>query len=416
MSDALDTRPAPEPPLDSPGLAVAGRAALLLLFPGFFLYHSLRAALGLPPVLGGFFGVAAVGLAPLLVCLQLRASLRRPVVNHVDAAVALTITFHGAWSLARYLHHGDLGAGAKLTQTGTTLFVWLVVYLAARGCRLEGARAPVAFTLAFWAMVLIALAEGATGFLAEARRDEGRQLASWQGLGRSLLVTALLLWPTLGSWARAASFGATVAALFLLGARTEFAGFVIVVAVGTVAGARLDRVGRSIWVAAAALTLVVVVLSADLDARSHRVMQLLDLESSRSFRERQLFHRIAWDTIQEHPFAGGFASPVLEDELGTYAHNALSAWVDYGLIGFCLFVYVNLAAFAVSAADLRRRRLESATCSAAFLLCLYSLVVAVAAKSVFDPIFAVGWGLAAGLLVERRRQAARAASPTRGPP
>lgn len=47
----------------------------------------------------------------------------------------------------------------------------------------------------------------------------------------------------------------------------------------------------------------------------------------------------AMETISRNPFFGDFAS----HELGAYSHNLLSAWVDFGIIGF---IYLGLIVFA----------------------------------------------------------------------
>ena len=57
--------------------------------------------------------------------------------------------------------------------------------------------------------------------------------------------------------------------------------------------------------------------------------------------------RAAWHTIETSPFFGDYASETIG-----YAHNALSAWVSFGLGGFLLYVGLVVWAFAGSAVRL----------------------------------------------------------------
>ena len=50
----------------TPAPLMMGGVAFLVLFPLFFVYHLGVASRWFPPVLGGFFGPAALGLLPLL--------------------------------------------------------------------------------------------------------------------------------------------------------------------------------------------------------------------------------------------------------------------------------------------------------------------------------------------------------------
>jgi hypothetical protein len=61
-----------------------------------------------------------------------------------------------------------------------------------------------------------------------------------------------------------------------------------------------------------------------------RVFELLDLSRSTSANKRHHLTLYAKQAIAAHPLLGGYASY----QLGYYAHDVLSAWVDPGLFGF----------------------------------------------------------------------------------
>jgi hypothetical protein len=89
---------------------------------------------------------------------------------------------------------------------------------------------------------------------------------------------------------------------------------------------------------------------------------------------------------------------------GKYAHNALSAWVSFGLLGFIAYVGVTVAALFKAAAALLRRHPDPLW-KFAFYVNMSSTVLIVAAKPVFWPMVALGWGLTVN--AEAKDRAAR---------
>jgi O-antigen ligase len=194
-----------------------------------------------------------------------------------------------------------------------------------------------------------------------------------------------------------------------LGARTEFAGFLICAFVILVAreGSKKTFIMSVPIVASATMGLAIFF---NVFSGRSRILQLLDIIHSSSFEARARFSDFAWETLREHPLLGQYGSQLQLGSIGSYAHNMLSAWVSYGLIGFLLVVLVFLyMIWKCSLVLLQSRAPRTPLTAAAVGFTVYNLLVAIASKPVYDPVYAVAFGLIAALMLERR-QCAKSAS------
>jgi hypothetical protein len=138
-----------------------------------------------------------------------------------------------------------------------------------------------------------------------------------------------------------------------------------------------------------------------------RAGELVDLAGSASWQDRVVVMDRAWNAIASNPFLGDFAYHIRNWGTGNYAHNALSAWPEFGLIGFLLYLSL-LAIFAVTA--FRRMFSTDPRWQAAVGLNVVTLVV-ILAEPVYSLVPAVGWGFVVNaLMYERRTRRLRAAA------
>src|SRR5437764_49347 len=110
-------------------LALSRRVAswgLVILFPGFVLYHYSIANAWIPPVFGGLFGVGtgAVALYALLVIPWIATRQVRGVSTGATL-VAITMVYLGVWSIANFYFLRSAGfAGDAFRQSVVTLVLW----------------------------------------------------------------------------------------------------------------------------------------------------------------------------------------------------------------------------------------------------------------------------------------------------
>ena len=141
--------------------------------------------------------------------------------------------------------------------------------------------------------------------------------------------------------------------------------------------------------------------------RLSRIFEVLDISSSKSWAGRLSLQRKALDQIAQNPLMGRFGGHVLREDTGNYAkghtgryaHNALSAWVTYGLAGFLLYLFLTLFGFFVPAREVILKRQDTPLWTLAFMLNFVCLLLVIVSKPVYWPLPALGWGVLAQALL-----------------
>ena len=144
--------------------------------------------------------------------------------------------------------------------------------------------------------------------------------------------------------------------------------------------------------------------------RLSRQFEVLDISSSKSWKGRFALQKKALGQIAENPLLGKFGGHVLTEDTGKftkghtgrYAHNALSAWVSYGLAGFLLYVSLTLFGCLVTARHVILKRVDEPLWTFAFTLNLVCLLLIIVSKPVFWPLPALGWGVLAQALISQK--------------
>jgi O-antigen ligase len=136
--------------------------------------------------------------------------------------------------------------------------------------------------------------------------------------------------------------------LFLIGARSEIVGAVILFGVLEIVASRRPMHVALLVVVSIVLSAIVVLGELDTLFQffpDNRFLALL-LEGSgdASSAERALFQELAWRAVLDSPILGDYGHYEREVSAGAYAHNWLSAWVDLGLVGLLLFIVLHVMA------------------------------------------------------------------------
>jgi O-antigen ligase len=216
------------------------------------------------------------------------------------------------------------------------------------------------------------------------------------------MVVAIVLSVVSGRYGRQFFILAMAATLLLaLGSRSHFFSLLCVI-LATIGFAMIrgrSKIGPIVFLIVAVMT---VYFSWEILLET-RAAEILDLGSSASWQERQGVQALAIDVIRANPLVGDFAYHLREIGPGGYAHNALSAWTQFGLIGFLLYgaliVYFTLLSFARSLSS----RSQHGLWQIAFALNLSALVMAIASEQVFSEVPALAWGSAVNALLADAR-------------
>lgn len=395
----------------------APQIAFLALFPLLFAYHLLAAMGVIPLVIGPGWSIinaiAAVWLGGTL--------LKRPERHRAFLALIAII---GVYAGGYYLLSDNEWQRntAMLLESGKLITGLVSLYCV--GLLLKNSdrfRRSLVVALVFMAAVtLIFMNPEEMTFIAIDRWDAPIGTAGYQWFAQCVSLTAIAaLALSRGSRRKALVIGITVPTLFALFSRSEFLGFAIVVIVWccvqawrkqshpVVLAAVSIAVGFAILFATARVLPSVehvgakqrmeragVELSNQVSA-ADRQSEILNLPESASFQARLQMFYDGWSAIAASPLLGDYGGQMRDNgRFGDYIHNFLSAWRQYGMLGFLLYATLCLRAAFVTTRETLWRGNEDPMWMFALLATAYAVVLVVAAKSVFWPLPALAWGLA----------------------
>lgn len=384
---------------------------IFLLYPGFFFYHTAVSVGAVGPILGGFYGPVA-GLLLLPCAWTMVAGLHRGYMSltPLDAAFMVLCFWVVAWALLYFCFGEEFQRDfALLVQSLTLVAVWLPNYVLFRGLLLDSSQSRVVLRISVIAMLIIAAYYAQEGFFnARSSAEEvGRAefTATYQGFSRSAALATLLLLAVASRRWQLLVYLFGLALLFLLGARSEFVGFLF--AGFLVIGVRLGLqkfILLSLPLIGLALTLVVWMSQEFVEGS--RIARTLQFAGDSSWEARAYLSSMAWEEIKDNPLFGNYGGFIVYGGTGMYAHNALSAWHSFGLIGFALFAYLSIrAVWAVIA----RSALSSArglqdVVIIAFPVAVFGIFLVAFAKDLSFPLVAAAWGAGAGVLDSKLRR------------
>lgn len=312
--------------------------AFLLLFPGFFFYHSALGLGYMGAFAGGYFTPAAlVVVLPLLVAYagQLRRS---------GGPAPGELAFFGFLFYMGAMWVVQVAAGANGSITRSHLLFVLdavVVFIVFRllDVRAVSLQRKALVCLLLMSAIVFAFAQDGVFYLgALGRARDPESVATYQGFSRSYLVVYLVVGARLqrGS-ARLALYLLASATLYVNGARSEFVAMLSSVPLIELYRAR-QRAHLLVLLCALALAVKLALVYGTQYLPENRTLELLDLSQSSSATLRHQLTVQALETIAHYPLQGSYASYAP----GSYAHNILSAWVDLGLFGFLALVALLL--------------------------------------------------------------------------
>lgn len=375
----------------------------ILLFPGFYLYNAGLASGWFPQFLGGWYGPLSLGIGlPFLAYLATNFIRFRGRLNdRFGIFVYILVAYCFIWASINALLNPDYGQVAQVyLNTIGFLFLWITTFLAFK--HLDYSSDRVVWILFFLWSLMFALSianqhHGMYYAASDASSEATLRISSYQGFARSALVTSALIMVRLRGW-KVLCFGFGAATLlFLLGARTEFVGIVLIILVSFIAGRGHWLVKVGVLAVATFMTIGLINHFIPLIDQS-RINNLLNLGQDASWQTRQLLGSYAEVTIKSHWLFGAFGSEVQHGGVGSYAHNALSAWVSFGLVGFLLFVALNVSCVGYMVREALRMSLRtSGLAQFALVMSIYATICMIFSKDVGDPIFAISWGATAAV-------------------
>jgi hypothetical protein len=375
------------------------RICFYLLLPGFFIYHSLVGMELLPAFLGGYSTIMST-----LLLLPLSLAYGRHLLDArvhrlaLDTIYLCFIVYYASVLMVQY----SVGAhGNAVPEQFGIIFQFLTLFMLSR-------LAPLGEPgFQRWLLALLVLMTLIIGFNA----DEGTfivaalellqtngKLANYQAYAFVYSVVMLyVIAPVKLRWQRLLVYLICIPALFLNGARTEFIGVLSLVFLIEFLESKHKVITLLVTVALIGIGIAALPLLADLYPESRTVLLFLDYNDDISANERAQMLTDGWRSIVENPWLGSFQSHAT----GEHIHNALSAWVDLGLLGFVIFA----ALITVPAVDLfllQSPNFRNPTYRLAFSMVFLTVLFSITAKHYTHQLFPLALGIYSRHLIERR--------------
>lgn len=390
----------------------AGRLSavgIVVLFPGFFVYHTLLSWGVIPPFIAGLFGPASAALAVAFAVMMLRllpALVREGGVFVV--MVFVCIVYVGVWTVAHYIGLAGIANRVAVSQSFEMLVMWYALYMVGCYLAIDSKYVIRAFGIFFWIALGFVLyqvvATGSVMYYARRSAYDSSFVASYQGFARSALVVAMFLSVVKQSAIKRALIVLLGCVLmFILGARSEMFGFMF--GVTALMAVLATRSIRDQVVLMCTVSGIVAMSFFALDhIETSRQLELFSMTESSSWNERQRLSALAVDQIIAQPVVGSFGSHITEQgETGYHAHNVLSAWVNYGVVGFVLYLGLSVAALFGSMYRVCVQGSRESIWLMAFVFNLVILLLIILVKGVFWPLTALGWGLYTQAVLSEKR-------------
>jgi hypothetical protein len=374
-------------------------AFFLAAFPGYFFYHVLKSTVHTPYV--GWFSVvlilcAAVGL--------MRSMIAMTSDSPIQFSSQVTVPF---WvmiisMLATIAANALTNDSDYITAEGSFSLAMVAIWLIALfqiGRHIE-VKATFGFSIAIgaitaaFALCAVLFYDPNAHFMYMPVLDgDTSEAANYQGMARSVMCAAVVLFPFVKAmWYRGLLMAVTAVTLYIIGSRTELALFLLTVSVFVFihyrgAGLKLMLLGIT------AVPAVLLVTGFD-------VMGWVNAytSSDASLNERSILLDSGLAGIASAPFLGDYLGQVRDfGMVGSYIHNVLSMWQQFGLFEFALYIYL-IGVSALIGWDCYRKGKINPHTEALIYLSLVSIIGVLTTKSIFWPVPALAWGLAARAL------------------
>jgi hypothetical protein len=318
--------------------------------------------------------------------------------------VGLAIAYIAAWSFANFvsIRPDPYGIDA-LQETVSALIIWTAM-LFAGGFFAFDAVFTRKLMLISSALIVAALIHSMFRFgsplgpyLTFSTADPDSPQSSYQGIGRSILVTFIVF----AAVARKAPYRLAIFAtgsflLLLVGSRSDLFAMLALAAVLAFQSTFTGR-NRLATIVSMSACVALLYLASPLFFETRNV-EIFDLSGSSSWQARQELQAAALQIIRDDPFFGSFGYHMRDGGSGWYAHNALSAWTNYGLLGFVLYTGLICYFTLISVRHVFSHHSQQPVWFAALYLNLAALIQATLASPVFFPLPALGWGVALNAL------------------
>jgi len=314
-------------------LEVAAIIGLILTLPMYMLYQAATQQQIIDPIFGSYFSLAALLSLPFSLYVFLNRYGFANLFSIFTAKLFLLFVFLiilGAgfgWlsGVNKELVNYSLGSGFRLIALFFLVFCFDVLQ--------KKQRHAFIFFLLLNSTHILFSSNGVSFIKPAFFVDEYLFEYDYQQIALISLILAIVFLPFMRFFARFFIYVILIPALFLIGARSEFYAFLLIIFI--MEAFREKPIINLSWVVLFSICIFVIMFGTfDFGLSEHRIFSIFSGVGDSSLSARQELTLHAIDTISENILLGdyGYHPP------GDYAHNGLAAWADYGLFGFLLLI------------------------------------------------------------------------------
>jgi hypothetical protein len=378
-------------------IPVISLLGFFLIFPGFLFYHYGISSGWWGSLVSGFFGINIA----IIVFLSFLVLLRRELFAFPKGIFSLLVfglfVYMIVWSFVGWLGIESIQLATEaVIESIVTLMIWIAVLFIGVNFptgKMELVRFSnicVVITLLCFVHAFYDKGFPLGPYIAFGAYEDGEGV-TYQGIGRSLLtiglVAAFATKPNTVS-----SLGilfVTLILLLTLGSRAHF--FAVVLSIAFHLGV-LTAVRRTRSIGITGIFVVIILITFGINVfLETRASEIINVDSSTSWLSRVDATADAMQIISNYPIAGDFGYHLVQGI--TYAHNALSAWTQYGLIGFIAFSVTMLYSLYIGFAGLVNSGGKEPAWHLALIFSMIAILLAVVSEPIMSSVFpALAWG------------------------
>lgn len=393
------------------------QSTFLLIFGGFFLYHSLAAfeVIAVPLPLGGWWSLANL-LTVIVLGSVFLFSREFSKAQHLPF-IALFLWVAGVVVWHRYQGNEWQRLDFVFGENAKLLIGWAAFYCVGLYLRLTRAFSALVagLVVTFSLAVPFLIQTDPFSPLDDVRRRFMGEVASYQFFANALAFMAIAALAGARSSATQALILLTASTgIFLLGSRSETVGMAVVA--GLWLSASWLQSHAFPWrLAAGAVAILLVAIGAGLVLNAealNRYMDVFDLTKSQSWQLRSGFHFDGIVDIRTSRFWGEYAgqmkghpiTTISEQTLafGEYIHNGLSLWRQHGIVPFLLFVSLCTAALVKGTWTVFVTGDSKPETRLLLYVAAYTMLLMLFSKSVYWPMPALAWGIFISAMMAER--------------
>ena len=369
----------------------------VLFFPGYFFYNYAVAQGYGPAWSGGYVGnISIISFIILFPISFVKYINSKGLVLVFSTAFILLMGLIGFWAETHYLIGSPLQHSIEALEGALrTIVLWFIFFSLGYFFfpRKWFGTVLYACFLAMAIIVLLNFDRSRIMFIAKEQFAVNEGVASYQGFARSFIVTAILLLGLSNQiFNKVALTMISLLILYILGARSEFFGFLFVIMITGSFIMTRSSLFVNMLLLLAFISLMVLFIWLQGTMYSNRQFEVLKLYESSSISKRIELFQEGWLSIKKSPILGDYAGQLREGSFGSYIHNVLSAWRQFGILSFGLFLSLALTSLFISVRKTFLEGNNGPLWEISLYLNFYTFFLMVTSKSVFDNIAPLAWG------------------------